>query len=297
MVKEVSLGKTSAFLNFLRQPHPDHADVSKYFRFVTFIWLGVFLLLATFRPFSLSQFQGIYMILYPIGYSLIAYSSMLLASLWIVFWPKLFAEKTWTLGKEILWATYQMLSISFFLYFFGPLISPYSSMFADYGFAFKATMLGGLLPYLINTGLRHYYLLKRNFEAAKKLSQQLRSATMTQINGKIYKEISIADTALKLNPKDIMYIESVGNYLNIYALNNDPIKIRATLKEAATSLQSYTQFVRCHRAFIVNLDLICKIEGNAAGLRLQMSDEDLPQVHVSRAHTAMLRELLGQKDL
>ncbi|MGF1637087.1 MAG: LytR/AlgR family response regulator transcription factor [Cyclobacteriaceae bacterium] len=296
MLKVISPGKTMTILNFLKQPHPDHADVARYFRFVTYIWLGVFLVLVTFRPFSLSQFQGLYMFLYPLAYSLVAYSSMLLASLWIIICPSLFEEKTWTLGKEMLWATYQMLSISIFLHIFGPLISPYPGMFADYGFAFKATMLGGLLPYLINTGFRHYYLLKSNFEAAKRLNQQLRKAVSPQVNGNHYKEIIIAENSLKLNPKDIQYIESVGNYLNIYVLKGEPIKIRATLKEAFATLQAFPQFVRCHRAFIVNIDLICKIEGNAAGLRLHMSDDDLPQVPVSRSHTAMLRGLLEQKE-
>jgi len=68
-----------------------------------------------------------------------------------------------------------------------------------------------------------------------------------------------ADSRLvRINLKDINYIEALGNYMKIYT-NDGRFTILSTMKEIAEKL-SGNDFVRVHRSYIVRLDRIESIE-------------------------------------
>ncbi|MFT7613375.1 MAG: DNA-binding LytR/AlgR family response regulator [Parvicellaceae bacterium] len=68
-----------------------------------------------------------------------------------------------------------------------------------------------------------------------------------------------ADSRLvRINLKDILYIEALGNYMKIYT-GEGRFTILSTMKEIAEKL-SGTDFVRVHRSYIVRLDRIDSIE-------------------------------------
>src|SRR5207237_9569732 len=73
---------------------------------------------------------------------------------------------------------------------------------------------------------------------------------------------------LNLLPNQLVYLESVGNYVDVYWLNlmfPQNTVLRSTLKEMEVALHEHPKFFRCHRAFIVNLKAVHKTEGNARG--------------------------------
>lgn len=83
------------------------------------------------------------------------------------------------------------------------------------------------------------------------------------------------------HPTELVYIESASNYVKIYFTRKGAITysiIRMTMKAAAESVAAHPVFFRCHRAFIVNLNKVDRVEGNAQGykLRLQDVDESIP---------------------
>jgi DNA-binding LytR/AlgR family response regulator len=68
-----------------------------------------------------------------------------------------------------------------------------------------------------------------------------------------------ADSRLvRINLKDILYIEALGNYMKIYT-GEGRFTILSTMKEIAEKL-SGNEFVRVHRSYIVRLDKIESIE-------------------------------------
>jgi DNA-binding LytR/AlgR family response regulator len=68
-----------------------------------------------------------------------------------------------------------------------------------------------------------------------------------------------ADSRLvRINLKDILYIEALGNYMKIYT-GEGRFTILSTMKEIAEKL-SGNDFVRVHRSYIVRLDRIESIE-------------------------------------
>ncbi|MEO1450558.1 MAG: LytTR family DNA-binding domain-containing protein, partial [Bacteroidota bacterium] len=84
------------------------------------------------------------------------------------------------------------------------------------------------------------------------------------------------------------YVESDKNYLNLYCLDQAPVRIRSTVKEFGEAVGDFDWLIRCHRAYYVNLHQIESVSGNAQGLTLHLkkSDQTIP---VSRAYIPTLK--------
>jgi len=70
--------------------------------------------------------------------------------------------------------------------------------------------------------------------------------------------------SLTLFPQELLYIESIRNYVRIYYVINEEIlqkSFLATLSKMEKALSDYPFLVRCHHAFIVNLYHVEKIIG------------------------------------
>jgi len=97
---------------------------------------------------------------------------------------------------------------------------------------------------------------------------------------------------VKASIGNILYIEAADNYMDVYYLEENKVShklLRSTIKQIEEQLKSYPSFVRCHRAYIVNIDQITNIEGNAQGykLKLQNTPKEIP---VSRTYMQTLRD-------
>jgi DNA-binding LytR/AlgR family response regulator len=82
---------------------------------------------------------------------------------------------------------------------------------------------------------------------------------------------------LTLLPNELIYIEASGNYVNIHYRANGQIAekiLRATLTQMEEQLGGYQFLVRCHRAFIVNMDCIENIKGRK--IRLKSMNTEIP---------------------
>ena len=102
--------------------------------------------------------------------------------------------------------------------------------------------------------------------------------------------------SLTVSPADILYIESVANYLSIWYFNNEELKqkrIRNTLKNVEETLSDYTFLLHCHRAFMVNVHFITHVEGNSAGCHLHLFSTDRT-IPVSKANIETLRNSLSK---
>ncbi|MDZ7899314.1 MAG: LytTR family DNA-binding domain-containing protein [Arcicella sp.] len=81
---------------------------------------------------------------------------------------------------------------------------------------------------------------------------------------------------LTLSTQNLLYIESSDNYSTIVFLKDQQI-VKELIRSSLTRLEGQIQaktIVRCHRSFIVNLDKVMKVSGNAQGFKLQLSETD-----------------------
>ena len=95
-----------------------------------------------------------------------------------------------------------------------------------------------------------------------------------------------------LDISDLLYIESVGNYVKVVIMHENEIKtnmLRATMKQMEDTLQAYPSIVRCHRAFLVNLGQVEQISSNSHAMQLLMrhGHDTIP---VSRSNINKLKE-------
>lgn len=86
---------------------------------------------------------------------------------------------------------------------------------------------------------------------------------------------------------DLMYVEADGNYIKVVYRKADGVGrklLRCTMKQAEGTVVDCPFIIRCHRAFLVNIRWVVKVDGNSQGFRLSLQgcEEEVP---VSRAYT------------
>ena len=102
---------------------------------------------------------------------------------------------------------------------------------------------------------------------------------------------------VKVHIHDLLYIEAVGNYVKIYQLSEGQVRtdmLRATSKQIEDDLRDYPMIIRCHRAFLVNLQQVEQIVSRAGAMQLTIKhcQDSLP---VSRSHMAGIKEAINGK--
>ncbi len=99
---------------------------------------------------------------------------------------------------------------------------------------------------------------------------------------------------LEVIPEELLYAEVLGNYVTIYYQSGNQVlqkSLRTTLQQIMESLQSYPEFVRCHRAFAVNLSKITNLRGNSHAYKLTLGELST-EVPVSKSYTKLIKEKL-----
>ena len=102
--------------------------------------------------------------------------------------------------------------------------------------------------------------------------------------------------SVMLHVPDLLYIETVGNYVKVYQWRDGQVRndmLRATSKQIEDDLRAYPMIVRCHRAFLVNLQQVEQIVSRSGAMQLVIKhcQETLP---VSRSNTAQVKEAINR---
>ena len=102
--------------------------------------------------------------------------------------------------------------------------------------------------------------------------------------------------SVMLHVADLLYIEAVGNYVKVYQWRDGDVHndmLRATSKQIEEDLRAYPMIVRCHRAFLVNLQQVEQIVSRSGAMQLVIKhcQETLP---VSRSNTAQVKEAINR---
>lgn len=102
--------------------------------------------------------------------------------------------------------------------------------------------------------------------------------------------------SVMLHVADLLYIEAVGNYVKVYQWHDGQVRndmLRATSKQIEDDLRAYPMIVRCHRAFLVNLQQVEQIVSRSGAMQLIIKhcQETLP---VSRSNTTQVKEAINR---
>lgn len=99
---------------------------------------------------------------------------------------------------------------------------------------------------------------------------------------------------LEVYSKNILFISSADNYVKITYRHNSDIKyklLRNTLKNIEIQLNHFPNFLRCHRAYIVNMDFAQKVKRKYNSYFIDLKGIDTP-LPVSRQYLIRIKEAI-----
>ncbi len=145
----------------------------------------------------------------------------------------------------------------------------------------NAYLVGSVLMFMI-ISINFQRLRKKNERMAR---QMVLTREEMQNHPKIQINANVEADHFELAPTDVLCIKSDGNYLEFFLKDQEPVRLikRLTLQSAAEQLAEFNFIIKTHRAFLVNVNQVEEVAGNAQGYQLKVRHLDFP-IPVSRSH-------------
>ena len=280
-----------AIKNLFIQPFPGCNLWLRNLRSSAIAGFIVFFIIYFLKPFGLNQVPANDILTHAFLYGIVTFVT---TAANLLFLPRLlpywFAEKSWTVGKELLMMIWQILTISLANALLTHILYGWTLSLSTFLIFLGYTSAVGIFPVSFLVLLKYTRLLKKHQEDADSLDSELRTEPLLdqrliKLFGDYQNEI------LEVMANDILYVSAADNYIQVFYLRDGFIKsdfLRSTLKNAEQRLSEFPQFFRCHRTYLVNLQKIEHISGNAQGLKLHLQGSSDP-VPVSRSLNQRLK--------
>lgn len=132
-----------------------------------------------------------------------------------------------------------------------------------------------------------YYLLKKHVKIATNINNTIHKELRSGLEETKHENLAYYDQNLlefeidkfkkvRLSVVKIVYVEALGNYLNIFYRDNEfnKITIRETLSNIEQKLENAKQIYKPHRSYLVNLQDIENVTGDSQGLKIHLKNTD-----------------------
>lgn len=215
--------------------------------------------------------------------------------------PRLFDEKKWSVIRAFLFLAFNFLTIGLWSHLYGVLFIKQNIFLMASG----PELLESLVKIMVIglTAAAFFILFRYNIMARRHLqiSQELNLNRPGTIEGGVTDQspeltLLLEGRAVRVHRHTLTHVSAEGNYIALHLKHEDKATstlYRATLKEIEEQLETYAEFFRCHRSFIINLNAIESTQGNSQGLFVRI-DEEGRRVPVARPRIKELREHLTQ---
>ena len=270
---------------------PAHTVNSNYHVVAIALGVMVYLILAILQPFGINEGPKEKYI-YLIGFALITYiGSVIPTAVMHRVYKSEIEEGRFSNGKNIasFLLSVLLIIIGNFVYF--KFLNPDSPTVPLLWSAFWQTIIISVLlvgVYMTFDNVRLRRELERINQINQKLSQKNNAPAAPQIK-KI--ETQGKSSPTDIDPLTLLYIESDKNYCKITTDEGTSV-VRSTLTTLENQLKECGFVIRCHRAFLINLNNVEGIEGSASnGYRLKLKNHDT-EIPVSRTYIAEILQYL-----
>ncbi len=117
----------------------------------------------------------------------------------------------------------------------------------------------------------------KKYRPAHNTAQRL-NALRSNLLGENWKKLSlpVADGYIFLNFYDIEFLEAEGSYTRIHKTDGTFILVSKLLRDLEGQLSNVPFFLRCHRSYIINTQLITKWVKSDGGSLLLKSGKEIP---------------------
>ncbi len=194
-------------------------------------------------------------------------------------------EEKWTSGKEILSLSLVLLVMGLGNFLIRDLLydNPNNWSFLYLLEEIKNTFLVGLLIVFILVPLNFARIYGRNFRKAESF-QAPDPNIIYQRAEQVLIETQLKSDDFSLQLENFLFAKAEGNYVEIHlnpGSQNIKLLKRITIKEFEKQLEDFPWIFKTHRSYLVNLNKITAVSGNAQGYQLSLQQESVT-VPVSR---------------
>ncbi len=250
-----------------------------------FIGSFVFLFLSVFQPFNLWNVEIERRYFVTLGYGAIVFMVLFLNH---KIATQYFRNHQLTLTGFLLWYFFNTFTIALFSSIFNDIVFNKVLFTIDSFFKFQFFIFFTLI---IPTIILFITISNNRIKKTKDfLTKQSKHSENQEIV--IHAENSANDISIDI--ERLLYITSFKNYVTIYYLKDSEVKdiqIRSSLKSVEKDFKEHFNFIRCHKGYIVNINMVNKIKKDFSGSKLTLKhvNETIP---ISRDIVKTIREKL-----
>ena len=286
--------KGTVIKDFWRAPYPSLVSPWKV---VVVPAVIIFLVLYLLQPFGIARIES-GKLWVTLGAACIS-AGVSSVFVWVLprMFPRYYEERAWTLGKEVSGTLALLLCVTVCVWLYVAWLCGVMPGVRLFFTVLLWVLILGAFPTVLFAMWNRNIRLARNLREATELNLRLSQkpeaeetppATLVFSGG--------TREMLELDARSFLYAESEGNYVRLHYLSpkdNRPVSklLRLTMKQAEAAVASAPFIVRCHRAFLVNLHQVSKVDGNSQGYRLRLEGcaEEVP---VSRGYAKDIKARL-----
>jgi len=235
----------------------------------------IYVFLLVFQPFGISNIQY-YKPIYVAGFFGITFV-VLLFSLVVapIILKNLFDFDKWTIKKNAIFIVIQFLIVTILNWIYNSTVG--YGITEQYSLAFFVfiTVSVGIIPTLFLIYFIEKNLSRKNEHIATNFNKSIEHKTSKSENSKIKLLSQNNDETIIIELKQLICIRSEGNYLKVFFSTENELKsklIRNSIKNIEEHLIIFENIIRCHRSYIVNLDAVKRMSGNARNFNLHIDN-------------------------
>jgi hypothetical protein len=276
----------------LRQPYPTEEPVRRQLLKAIFVGSFVGLFLLAFQPFGIDSWETTNKVQKILGFGLVTLLVMLLDSMLLpLLFPRFFSDQHWTVGREIARTLLLIFVIAIGNRLYLVWITHMPALAHTWLPMMGMTFVVGIFPTVGGVLLNYIVQLRKYTRTAASLSDHSESVARKepwqreQVSAvQTDNDPEMTMTLVAENDKDtvsfpataLLFIESSDNYCTVVYHNRTPSTtdkalkplLRSSLSRLETQLAARPHIVRCHRSYVVNLDRVERVTGNAQGYKL-----------------------------
>jgi hypothetical protein len=264
--------------------------------------LFVAVFLGVFKPFGIHSLAPREQWLHPLLFGMVTFIVSSLCQLMLPrVVPTAFAEERWKSWKEILFLLFIVFCVGAGNYWLMQVLYGGRGGARPFYSVLYITAPVGVFPVVFVVFTKQMLLYRRYAAEALQMNRQIQTpdapspAQEIAIQTQVVLQGEGQRERLQLPVAAILFITSSDNYVQVFFRAEGAIRsplLRCSLKNVEQQLSEFSSFFRCHRVYLVNLDLVEQVTGNAQGLRLHLKDVERP-IPVSRSLTQTVKERLS----
>jgi hypothetical protein len=276
-----------------QKPIPSYLNEKQnIIRLILFTSLFALIFINIYSPFGSETWFAVTRLQFFTYSSLIILTGVLVVVISRVIMYQLSKRSTILIWHYLLWIFAEVLSMALSYAVFEKFLLSDTRLFIDLvKISSRNTALVLLLPYSVSW---LYFSWRDKKEQIERLAEGQTLPANTRNMIPFYDDKGILKFSVK--KENLLYLESAENYVSICYINKDKVSkylLRDTLKKIEETF-SGSEFVRCHRSYMVNFEKVKVIRRDKDGLKLGFDNPLVMDIPVSKTYINPVMETFSK---